>query len=116
MPTELVYTPIDDIPQVHPLVRHTNAFSKRTQICPSQIHADLRKSFRAGKLKSIEARKTQILQLAYLLQDNYERFISTFAQDLGRPPLEVTLYVPVASTGKDASLCILSVSPLKRPG
>lgn len=66
---------------------------KRTQNA-SQIHAELHKSFRAGKLRSIEARKRQILQLAYLLKDNYDRFKETFARDLGRPSLEVSLCVP----------------------
>lgn len=86
MSTGLVYTPVEEIPQVRRLLLRSEPTSNRTQ-----IHADLRKSFRAGKIKSIEARKTQILQLAYLLKDNYDRFKTTFAQDLGRPPLEVAL-------------------------
>ncbi|KIJ62191.1 hypothetical protein HYDPIDRAFT_95076 [Hydnomerulius pinastri MD-312] len=67
---ELKYTPLEEI---------------------SEIHATLRKSFKAGKLRSIEDRKTQILQLAYLIQDNYERFKASFASDLGRPTLETAL-------------------------
>ncbi|KAH0826687.1 Aldehyde/histidinol dehydrogenase [Lanmaoa asiatica] len=82
MPTELVYTPLDEIPQ---------------------IHADLRKSFRAGKLRSIEVRKTQILQLAYLLKDNYDRFKKTFAEDLGRPSLE-TGFLELDSTISDCKI------------
>ncbi|KAF8556817.1 aldehyde dehydrogenase [Imleria badia] len=82
MATELVYTPIDEIPQ---------------------IHADLRKSFKTGKTKSIEARKTQILQLAYLLKDNYDRFKTTFAQDLGRPALE-TAFLELDSTISDCRI------------
>ncbi|KIK21326.1 hypothetical protein PISMIDRAFT_104286 [Pisolithus microcarpus 441] len=55
------------------------------------IHATLRQSFKAGKLRSIAARKVQILQLAYLIQDNHDRFKEAFAADLGRPPLETAL-------------------------
>ncbi|KAF8137586.1 NAD-dependent aldehyde dehydrogenase [Boletus edulis] len=82
MSTQFAYTPIDEIPR---------------------IHADLRKSFRAGTLKSIEARRTQILQLAYLLQDNYDRFKTTFAQDLGRPSLEAA-FLELNSTIGDCKI------------
>ncbi|KAI9569887.1 NAD-dependent aldehyde dehydrogenase [Boletus coccyginus] len=91
--TELVYTPLDEIPQ---------------------IHADLRKSFRAGKLKSIDARKTQILQLAYLLKDNYDRFKKTFAQDLGRPSLE-TAFLELDSTISDCKIAYDRVDKWARP-
>ncbi|KAG9313353.1 Aldehyde/histidinol dehydrogenase [Chiua virens] len=82
MSTELAFTPLDEI---------------------SQIHADLRKTFRAGKLKPIDARKTQILQLAYLLKDNYDRFNKAFAQDLGRPSLEVS-FLELDSTISDCKI------------
>ncbi|KAG8216922.1 NAD-aldehyde dehydrogenase [Butyriboletus roseoflavus] len=82
MSTEPSYTPLDEIPQ---------------------IHADLHASFRAGKLKSIEARKTQLLQLAYLLKDNYDRFKKTFADDLGRPSLE-TAFLELDSTISDCKI------------
>lgn len=42
-------------------------------------------------MRSIAARKVQILQLAYLIQDNHDRFKEAFAADLGRPPLETAL-------------------------
>ncbi|KAF9235550.1 NAD-dependent aldehyde dehydrogenase [Melanogaster broomeanus] len=69
----------------------------------NQIHATLRNGFRAGKLRSIEARKAQILQLAYLLQDNYERFKQSFASDLGRPSLE-TAFLELDSTISDCKI------------
>ncbi|KAF9225706.1 NAD-dependent aldehyde dehydrogenase [Gyrodon lividus] len=80
--TDLVYTPLEDIPQ---------------------IHTTLQKNFRAGKLRSIEARKAQILQLAYLIQDNYDRFKESFAADLGRPPLE-TAFLELDSTISDCKI------------
>ncbi|KDQ58413.1 hypothetical protein JAAARDRAFT_128720, partial [Jaapia argillacea MUCL 33604] len=53
-----------------------------------QIHSDLRKGFLSGKLKSMTYRKQQILNLAYLLKDNIERFQKAFEADLGRAALE----------------------------
>ncbi|KAJ7112386.1 NAD-aldehyde dehydrogenase [Mycena crocata] len=52
------------------------------------IHKELRAGFNSGKTKSIAYRKYQLLQLAYLVQDNAQRFEDALAQDLGRPPLE----------------------------
>ncbi|KAG6330166.1 hypothetical protein ID866_8923 [Astraeus odoratus] len=80
--TELKYTPLEEI---------------------DTIHATLRQSFRAGKLKSIADRKVQILQLAYLLQDNYDEFKKTFAKDLGRPGLE-TAFLELDSTISDCKI------------
>ncbi|KAF8838789.1 NAD-dependent aldehyde dehydrogenase [Paxillus ammoniavirescens] len=80
--TELVYTPLEEIPQ---------------------IHATLKKNFKAGKLRSIEARKTQILQLAYLIQDNYDRFKKSFEADLGRASLE-TAFLELDSTISDCKI------------
>ncbi|KAG2356681.1 NAD-dependent aldehyde dehydrogenase [Suillus spraguei] len=53
-----------------------------------EIYSTLNKTFRSGKTKPIAFRKVQILQLAYLVQDNLERFKEAFAIDLGRPPHE----------------------------
>jgi aldehyde dehydrogenase (NAD+) len=58
---------------------------------PFQIYSTLQKTFQSGKTKPIAFRKVQILQLAYLLKDNYERFKEAFAIDLGRPSLEASL-------------------------
>ncbi|KAH9916496.1 aldehyde dehydrogenase [Amylocystis lapponica] len=63
----LTETPIDEIPQ---------------------IRENLRRAFYSGKAKTVAYRKEQLLQLAYLLKDNWERFRQAFFSDLGRPPLE----------------------------
>ncbi|KAG1775564.1 Aldehyde/histidinol dehydrogenase [Suillus placidus] len=63
-------------------------FTTFTEI--DEIYSTLNKTFRSGKTKPVAFRKVQILQLAYLLQDNLERFKEAFAIDLGRPPLEAS--------------------------
>ncbi|KAF8585282.1 aldehyde dehydrogenase [Ramaria rubella] len=67
----LTYTPVDEIPQ---------------------IREHLRASFRTGRAASIDYRKKQLLQLAYLFQDNIERFQEALQEDLGRPKLESNLF------------------------
>jgi aldehyde dehydrogenase (NAD+) len=57
----------------------------------SKIRATLKAGFQSGKLKSIAYRKTQLLQLAYLLKDNLKRFEDALKSDLGRPELESNL-------------------------
>ncbi|KAG6897002.1 hypothetical protein C0992_004713, partial [Termitomyces sp. T32_za158] len=64
---ELVFTPLQEIPK---------------------IHAQLRASFKTGKLRSIAYRKYQLLQLAYLIKDNKKRFEEALNADLGRPAIE----------------------------
>jgi len=56
-----------------------------------QIHEHLRESFRAGKARPIAYRKEQLLQLAYLFQDNVEYFHEALRKDLGRPVFETNL-------------------------
>ncbi|KAF9009920.1 NAD-aldehyde dehydrogenase [Cyathus striatus] len=56
-----------------------------------KIHATLRAGFRTGKLKSIEYRKYQLLQLGYLIKDNADRFSEALRLDLGRPALETQM-------------------------
>ena len=58
-----------------------------------QIHAELRAGFNSGKLKSIEYRKYQLLQLAYLVQENADRIEKALQSDLGRPTIESRLCV-----------------------
>ncbi|KAG8862640.1 hypothetical protein FRB96_001199 [Tulasnella sp. 330] len=53
------------------------------------IRDTLRATFRSGKTLDIAFRKTQLIQLAYLFQENEPRFIEAFKTDLGRPELEV---------------------------
>ncbi|KAF8638214.1 hypothetical protein AX16_010560 [Volvariella volvacea WC 439] len=65
--SSLQYTPIEEIPK---------------------IHAELKKSFRSGKSKPIAYRKYQLLQLAYLIKDNTQRFEEALKKDLNRPALE----------------------------
>lgn len=57
-----------------------------------QIRDELRAGFASGKLKSIEYRKYQLKQLAYLLKDNLERFQDAMEKDFTRPVLESRLY------------------------
>ncbi|EKM75339.1 hypothetical protein AGABI1DRAFT_46604 [Agaricus bisporus var. burnettii JB137-S8] len=64
---DLKYTPVEEI---------------------EKIQATLRNGFRSGRTKNIEYRKYQLLQLAYMLQDNVKRLEEALAADLGRPPLE----------------------------
>jgi hypothetical protein len=58
-----------------------------------QAHATLRAGYKSGKAKSIRYRKHQLLQLAYLLQDNREKFNDAIKNDLGRSSLENEMYV-----------------------
>lgn len=60
---DLEYTPIEEI---------------------EQIHASLQLGFKSGKARDIKYRKHQLLQLAYLLKDNKDRFNEAARQDLGR--------------------------------
>ncbi|KAL9710113.1 Hexadecenal dehydrogenase [Leucoagaricus gongylophorus] len=53
-----------------------------------KIHANLRNGFCSGRSKIIEYRKYQLLQLAYMIQDNSQRFQDALAADLGRPSFE----------------------------
>ncbi|KAG0693731.1 Aldehyde/histidinol dehydrogenase [Suillus ampliporus] len=68
-----------------------------------EVYSTLNKTFRSGKTKPIEFRKVQLLQLAYLLQDNYDRFKEAFAIDLGRPPLEAS-FLEIGSTINDCKI------------
>lgn len=68
-----------------------------------EIYSTLNKTFRSGKTKPIAFRKVQILQLAYLLQDNIERFKEALAIDLGRPPLEAS-FLELDSTISDCKI------------
>ncbi|KIY47898.1 aldehyde dehydrogenase [Fistulina hepatica ATCC 64428] len=65
-----------------------------------QINAQLRTSFLSGLTKSLEYRKHQLLQFAYLLQDHTSRFESALAQDLGRPTLEADFLEILPCIGK----------------
>ncbi|KAF9443399.1 aldehyde dehydrogenase [Macrolepiota fuliginosa MF-IS2] len=53
-----------------------------------KIHTTLRNGFHSGKSKNVKYRKYQLLQLAYMIKDNVERFEEALTADLGRPPFE----------------------------
>ncbi|KAJ7311505.1 NAD-aldehyde dehydrogenase [Mycena albidolilacea] len=56
-----------------------------------KIRAELQVGFNSGKTKSIAFRKYQLLQFAYLIQDNVKAFEDALASDLGRHVLESNL-------------------------
>ncbi|KAF9647400.1 NAD-aldehyde dehydrogenase [Thelephora ganbajun] len=60
---DLQYTPIEEI---------------------EKIHASLQAGFKSGRARDIKYRKHQLLQLAYLLKDNKDRFNQAAGLDLGR--------------------------------
>jgi aldehyde dehydrogenase (NAD+) len=64
---ELQYTPLEEI---------------------DAIYAAVREGHKSGKLRSIEYRKYQLLQLGYLIKDNAKRFEEALKVDLGRPTFE----------------------------
>ncbi|CAL1697398.1 unnamed protein product [Somion occarium] len=76
--TSFTSTPLEDIPE---------------------IRDALLKGFGSGKTKSIKYRKEQLLQLAYLLKDNHQRFLDALAKDLGRPALETDFTEMTATLG-----------------
>lgn len=88
MAPELTFTTFKEIDEVRGLQTVLISCNSRNAL---QIYSTLNKTFRSGKTKPIAFRKVQILQLAYLVQDNLERFKEAFAIDLGRPPLEASL-------------------------
>ncbi|KAF7337964.1 Aldehyde dehydrogenase [Mycena venus] len=57
-----------------------------------KIRAELQAGFDSGKTKSIAFRKYQLLQLAYLIQDNAKAFEDALASDLGRHALESNFF------------------------
>ncbi|TFY62599.1 hypothetical protein EVJ58_g3763 [Rhodofomes roseus] len=67
MSTSLVYTPVDEIPQ---------------------IHQSLKQAFASGKSKDVHWRKQQILKLWHLVEDNLDGLRKALYEDLGRAPDE----------------------------
>ncbi|KII83226.1 hypothetical protein PLICRDRAFT_58530 [Plicaturopsis crispa FD-325 SS-3] len=93
MSSPLEYTPVDAIPS---------------------IHATLRAGFASGKLKSIPARRKQLLALAYLVQDNAQAFEDSLHKDLGRPALETRL-VDIGASIHEALYAYNNVSTWAKP-
>ncbi|KZW03618.1 NAD-aldehyde dehydrogenase [Exidia glandulosa HHB12029] len=54
----------------------------------ASIRDGLFAAYATGKTKDIAFRKEQLLQVAYMFQDNKQRFRDALAQDLARPPNE----------------------------
>ena len=52
------------------------------------IVEELRATFATGKTQSLEYRKKQLKQFAYLMEDNAQAFIEAIKKDLGRPEME----------------------------
>ncbi|KAF8581334.1 aldehyde dehydrogenase [Ramaria rubella] len=57
----------------------------------SGIHKTLKDTFRAGKLRCLSYRRSQLAQLAYLIQDNYLAFQVALSQDFGKHVLEANI-------------------------
>lgn len=72
----LQYTPADEIPKVV---------------------SDLRAAFLTGKTRSIEYRKNQLKQLAYMFKDHQEDFVQALEKDLGRSRFE-TVFAELMGT------------------
>ncbi|CAE6527715.1 unnamed protein product [Rhizoctonia solani] len=93
MATKLVYTPLDEI---------------------NQIHARLNASFRAGKTKPIAARKENLAKFAYMVKDNIDALGDTLTADLGRPKLE-SLFLELNSLIKESVDAYKSVDKWAQP-
>ena len=89
---QLTYTSLDEVNQVRAVLPSTRA-GVTIPNTALQIHAALRAGYQSGKARSIKYRKHQLLQLAYLLQDNREKFNEAIKNDLGRSSLENEMYV-----------------------
>lgn len=88
---DLKYTPVEEIEQVClalPSVPYIPS-----SFTTLQIHASLQSNFKSGKAKDIKYRKHQLLQLAYLLKENRDRFNEAAKRDLGRSYPENEMYV-----------------------
>ncbi|KAF8918743.1 NAD-aldehyde dehydrogenase [Mucidula mucida] len=68
--SELAFTPLGDI---------------------EQIHAELDATFKSGQLQSVPFRKYVLLQIGYMLKDNTQRISEALYKDLGKPPFETAM-------------------------
>ena len=92
--TRLAYTSLDELNQVSApscSVQQNRSISLLHDYDIPQFHAALRAGYKSGRIKSIEYRKHQLLHLAYLLQDNRERFNEAVKNDLGRQRMKCML-------------------------
>lgn len=88
---DLQYTPVEEIAKVRLALSSFSCIS--SLIALSQIHTSLQAGFKSGKARDIKYRKHQLLQLAYLLKDNKDRFNEAVKRDLGRSYPEHEMYV-----------------------
>ncbi|CAE6505027.1 unnamed protein product [Rhizoctonia solani] len=93
MTTQLVYTPLDEI---------------------NQIHARLHASFRAGKIKPIAVRKEILAKFAYMIKDNVEALQDALTTDLGRPKVESS-FLEINSLVKESVDAYKSVDKWAQP-
>ena len=115
--TDLQYTPVEDIVKVRLALSSVSRVS--SLIAAFQIHASLQSGFRSGKARDTKYRKHQLLQLAYLLKDNKDRFNEAAERDLGRSYPENEMYVgentlPLSVYGSHRDLASNTTSPLSR--
>ena len=89
--TDLQYTPVEEIEKVRLAMSFVSVLCHRSGVL--QIHASLQSSFKSGKARDIKYRKHQLLQLAYLVKDNKDRFNEAAKHDLGRSYSENEVYV-----------------------
>lgn len=88
---ELEYTSVEEVEKV--CLAWSFVSTLASSITGLQIHALLQTSFKSGRAKDIKHRKHQLLQLAYLLKDNKDRFNEAAKHDLGRSYPENEMYV-----------------------
>ncbi|KZS97992.1 NAD-aldehyde dehydrogenase [Sistotremastrum niveocremeum HHB9708] len=93
MATTLKYTPVDEIPA---------------------IREQLVQGFLSGKTRSIKFRKTQLLQLCYMIQDNLDRFKEALRLDLGRHTLEAS-FLDLGGAIKEALTAYKNVEKWAKP-
>lgn len=89
----LVFTPVNDIPK---------------------IVSDLRAVFLTGKTRSLEYRKNQLKQLAFLVKDNSEAFVEALSKDLGRSRFE-TIFAEVHGMKNEIVEAVNSLDKWAKP-
>lgn len=89
----LQYTPIDDIPS---------------------IVSDLRAAFLTGKTRSVEYRKNQLKQLAYMIKDNQEAFVESLRKDLGRSRFE-SIFAELMGTTNEIVEAVTKIDKWAKP-
>jgi aldehyde dehydrogenase (NAD+) len=55
------------------------------------LHETVTRTFRSGRLRKLSFRRSQLGQLALLIQENHEAFLKALAADMGKPSLEASM-------------------------